>query len=432
MDIKDFYILFEEMAVAQEVNNERIEILLGNDIFAGIDEDETRSKRVRKIDSNERIYTLYPKYMPKIEENFPSNEKKFINHVMNYRNKNIEILSSIYPTKYPIFGPDDKGIIFTTTGIDPYEMQKDIKAVKLPDNVKDKANFKAEFVVLLMLFQYYLKRKDSTKYKIISRYFAYSMYWSIYKRSFNYNPKPQVMHYTIDTSDNKFILKKLDSIDSLLVYCVNSAIRNNLELLEDPFDYSYSYIIDGIKGAIGGKIKTIADKYYKNDKEKLAIFESEDNINLEVRSRTMDVESLANKYTTLFFSSDIRKDILKLAISKGGEASMSELTATVRTLIDNQRVEEVNRFFQCLFFSYLSEPEADNDLQDRKKFIFVSDKIYKRGHTSDKNDIELKKLLAKWLTEGSSTFVNTRREPTRKTYQKALYLYFIFFVALSR
>lgn len=405
-------------------------ILELDNAFSNIIDEEKKPSRNRVIDNYKREFLIRDGYMKTLEESFPSNEMSFLRHIAKYRDKWMYVLSSIYPCKYPVFGDEEKKIIFSSTGINPKELEKSISQVVLPKGVDKKANFTPIYTTLLMILNYYLRKKNIEKFNMVARYFSYSMYWSIFTRSFPIPPNEGIMEYTINRINNKFIIKQLGSVDNLLFYCTIGSLRNNADLLEEFFDYAICYITDGVKGAIGGKIIGIATEFYKDWENREIILKGDDSKNVDSRSVAYDTEVFANQYTSKFFSDDPRQDLVKFAATICN-VSVGELLSTLRVLITDSRIDEVKEFYQCLFHSYFSEHDSDPDLRDKKKFCNRMMAIYKRGHSKNKNDIEIKRLLNKWLNEGSVTFQRTNREPTQNDYRKAVYVYFVLLVATS-
>lgn len=404
-------------------------ILLNDNTFDNMNaSSKPKIDRNRVIDTYKREFLIKDKHMPILEKEYPSHEKEFLKGIMKYRDRWIDILSSIYPCDYPIFGDNEQKALFECTGINPKELNSTIKMVTLPKGVDTKANFTPIFTTILMIIHYYLKKEDLEKLHLVARYLSYSMYWSIFTRSFSVsNPNRGVMEYTINRINNKFIIKQLGSVDNLLFYCTLGSLKNNADILEEFFDYAICYIIDGVKGAIGGKVKGIASEYYDDYNNRATIFMGNDDMNFESRSSSMDVESYASQYASKFFSEDPRRDLTKVA-SAIASVSELELLSTIRLLLDNNNTSDVQKFYECLFYAYFKDT-GDNNLTDKKKFCNNAYAIYKKSHSKDKNDMEIRNLLNKWLMDGSSTFAKTKRDGTRNDYRRAVFMYFVLLVA---
>ena len=368
--------------------------------------------------------------MPIIEKTYPKNEMKFLRWIAAYRDKNNDRLSTIYPVDYPIFGPEDIKIIYTSTGINPSELEDDIKNVKLPDGVDEKANFTPLYTTFIFLLHYYTKKKNKERFNIIIYYFSYSMWWSVFSRSFSF-VRAETMEYTINTMNRKFLLKQLGSIDALLFHGTSTAVGAYEDLLKDLFDCSIYYIIDAVKTRLGGYCINIAKKYYDDyEKGNVIMRGKDDDLNKESVSGDADIISLATSMTTKFFSDKPRKNIVNM-VAEIAQVSVKELEIVLTFMIDQRNIDEVQTLYECMFYQYLHDDNSDNDLTNKKQFLNRMMIIYKKGHTKNKNDLIIKDLLTKWLTEGSRTYQKTNSGTTQNNYRKAVYLYFIFLVAMK-
>lgn len=418
------------MEFIEDIFSLAFEAKLVDDKTAIIDgDDDIDILPIRKIDALEKFYTLKDKYIPIVEANYPKNEIKFMRHIAAYRDYNNEKLSTIYPLTYTVFGPKDHAILYECTGINPKELEEDIAKVKLPAGVNKKENFTTQYSVIVMILHWYQKHKGKPeRRKLVYHYFAYSMWFTIFHNSFRFDPDKKVMEYTINNSNQKFILKQVGSIDKLLYYGVSTAVEAYPDLLADLFDCSFYYIIDAVKTRLKGYTINIAKKYYANYEAGNVIMKSEDRgLMLESINSDADTSSLAMSTTTKFFSEKPRRELCNM-MAEVCAVSAKELEIVLTMMVDKRDVEEVQRFYECLFYQYLHEDNRDNDINNKKEFINRMNIIYKKGHTKNKNDIEVKRLLNKWLEEGSKTYRKTTSGTTQNNYRRAVYMYFVFLV----
>ena len=387
-----------------------------------------------KIDNIKKMYTLKNKYYSIIETKMQSIEKTLLRHISRYRDNNISILSSPYPLSYPLWKADDNNIIFNLLGIDEDEFMSDILKVKLPADVPIKKNFTPFPTLMILIMKYYIENLDNVKLNILFYYMAYSMYWSIFSKYFpSYKPREETMTYTINNLSNKFILKKLGSIDGLLYYSVSNTIEAYRKRVKRASDAELYYIIDALKTRLNNYFNKIKNEYEKNDKEKNVIFKSDEIDDASViRDNTSvsgTVESLSIAYTNKFFASYVNQNIINKA-SKLTSVSASELKTTLNILLSDQRIDQVKKFYASLFYVFFSEPGVTEKTVQSMKFLGVMGKIYKKSNTTDKNIIAIKELMNEWLTEGSKSYRVSNREGTLNNYRKAIYYYFIFSIVM--
>lgn len=405
--------------------------LIGDEDF-----DSVLEAALRQIDLREKTFVIRDKYYPLVAEFLPKTERILMRHISQYRDKNINILASPYPTNYPLFAPDDFQIIYKCTRIDELELKDDIANVKLPDGVEKKENFIPFNVAMLLCIRYATINKKKDLLEFLYRYFAYSMWWSVYTKRFKfYLPNEEKMIYTINNFNKKFRLKQLGSVDALLYEKIEGVLQNQNSLLIRCDDYELSYITDNIKSSLNNMMGKLYDEYKKNLGNPNIIMTSStfvDNEGTERQTSTLtsNVEELANKYTNIFFSSTPNKARVALA-AKLEKVSKDEVYVSINILKQECKIEEVKEFYACLFYSYLASGEQGATLDNIKsnKFNAVMSNIFKKGNSADKNIIRAKELMDKWLEIGSKTYRASNRQATLTGLKKAIYNYFIFSVS---
>lgn len=97
-----------------------------------------------------------------------NNETYLFRYIMEYRDRNNEILTSPYMLKNMIFSNTDRDVIFKILNITSKEMLAVIKQVPLPGNLTNPmSNFTLFQSILIMIMKYYIdKEEDSTRINI--------------------------------------------------------------------------------------------------------------------------------------------------------------------------------------------------------------------------------------------------------------------------
>jgi hypothetical protein len=407
-------------------------------VFPRTPKEEPALEAMNKIDIREKEYTLLTKYYPIVASFLPKTEKILFKHISQYRDKNISILSSPYPILYPLWNTEDANVVFRCTNIDSAELRKDILNVPLPEGVKDKKNFQPFPTTMLFVMRYYLLTKQEEKMKIIYSYMAYSMYWSVFSKQFKYTPKEEIMVYTINNLSNKFKLKQFSSVDELLYYTIETTMKTYRDRLNNLSDSEVWYIIDQIKTRLSNSLKKIANEYITNANNKDIMFKSIDILDEEGSQRidssvSSIVESLANAYTTGFFSEPADMARVNMSAKLAGVSS-TELKATLAAIGQDEVIDEVKTFYESLFYVYLTsgDPSANLTTIKSPKFLSVMRAIFKKGNSTDKNIVTTRDLMNKWLERGSNTYRATKRQATMNDYRLAVYYYFILSVTSNR
>jgi hypothetical protein len=396
-----------------------------------------------KIDLQDKSYILRNKYYPYVASFLPKTEMILFKHISQYRDTNITILSSPYPTKYPYWNPaTDETVIFKCTNIDKLELRKDILSVKLPEGVEQKKNFQPFPTAMILIMRYYMLTNQQEKLKVIYSYMAYSMYWSVFNKQFSkYMPREDVMIYTINNLSNKFKLKQFSSVDELLFYIINTTMEKYKDRLigNNPLsDSDIWYIIDQIKTRLSNSFKKITNEYMINNKNKEIMYKSEDILDDEGTQRidssiSASVESLANAYTTEFFSGSPDTSRINMSAKLAGVSS-AELRSTLYSIKQDESINEVKLFYESLFYIYLTSGDSNANIDTIKsaKFLSVMRSIFKKGNSTDKNIVITRDLMNDWLQRGSNTYRATRRQATMNDYRLAVYYYFILSVTSNK
>ena len=370
-----------------------------------------------------------------------TNVNTFVKYVENYRNKNIEILSRIYPHKLLIFdrNGEDANIIFRTCGIDRKTVMPVIKEARkavLLDQIKSDENADVVTILVFMMKYFY---NDKKVLHAVYMYYAYSIWHLVYHKFFsNFNPPEEVVSYTINELNNKYTAKKLGSIDLALEEIMNLVAVWAEDRLERASDKDIIEIIQGIRTRINNLNKNIANKIHANMKAGNRIFSSVET-NAETGELITDRESnsgrisvLAAEYTTKFFSTGMSQEIANLAASMS-QVSQKEVQTAITLIHTDGDIRGVRKFYDCIFYAFFSYypqyTEADIKSQ---KFLAAADAIYKKGNSNDKNVLTIKQLSHKWLEKGSRNYRVSNSAATKNSFRKAIYWYFVLAVAFHK
>ncbi len=394
-------------------------------------------------EGNEHLieHTLREKYFDTIVTNLIKNERKFFNYISKYRNREIDkwadTVECLYQT--PLFKDVDWKIVFDVSGVNEKEMERDINEIVKKLGHK-KTNFIPFRTILFFMMRYYVMSKQPKKLEMIIRYYGYSIYFTLWFKSFKsrgFNPDINVLRYTVENLTNKFIVRQLGSIDEMLLYGINLATETYLHRIVRGSDYDVWSVIDQIQNRIGGYIKSLCsvymDNYAKGNKIYLSDAIKKDGTVteiIEMVSVSGEVMALARSYATKFFSTPPSKSIISKAAKFAGVSAI-ELGAAIHMLHQRNSSEEVSTFYASIFSLFFDSDEhpKESDLHSIK-FLSIMEGIYKKGNSNNKNIIAVKTLMEKWLQEGSSVYRASNRPGTINNFKKSIYYYFIFTVIL--
>lgn len=394
----------------------------------------TPKKKAIERDTNS--YILKTTFYPTVEKNLKNTTKanEFFKYAAAYRDRNIDILTSIIPRRFLIFerNGEDGNIVFRTCGLDKKEMTAKIKecrqVLKL-DQMKSTEAMEI-CVALIMMMRYYYN--DKPKLKMCCMYYTYAIWSLVFKKYFNtFSPNAEVMQYTIDSLNNKFAVKRLGSFEKALEMKMDQVILWAEDRLENLSDKDIIDIINGIRTRLNDMMKKLANQIHKNAAANNRTFVSSET-NEETGEMITDRENnigvtsnLASAYTTKFFTNGVST---KACHTAAGLCSVSEneLKTAITLLIRENNVREVKEFYDCIFYSFFQYyPNAKSSDVKTTKFIAAANSIYKKGNSLDKNIKKIKELSHVWLEKGSRTYKATNHAATQNNFRKAIYMYFV-------
>ena len=402
--------------------------------------DNKPTQKKTAIDRNKDTTILCDTFYPTVAKNLADTNKakKFFRYALEYRNRNIDILTNPLITNYLIFQRDgeDANIIFRTCGIDRKELNAKIHEVRkllVLDKVAsaDSDSFDIS-VALIFMMKYY--RKDTPKLKIVQMYYMYSIYHLVYKKYFNtFKANEEVMQYTMDHMSQKFDIVKLGSLEKALESKMIS-IQYWMDDKMDPLtDMNIIEIINSIRTRLNDMIKKIRQQYDINYKQGNRVFttkerNSEGEYMYDNESNLGAVYQLSSAYTTKFYSGVDAKICHNAAKMCG--VSENELRATIEYIMRDSDTRLVSEFYDAIFYAFFQQyPSASTKDVKSVKFVAAADSLYKKGNSNDKNIIRIKELSHVWLDKGSNTYRVTTRAATQNNFRKALYLYFCWLCA---
>ena len=402
------------------------------------EEDEQISKsELKRIDSVPKKFTVLDYIKPLMEKNLPKNESRLIRHIANYYNRNVDKLETLYMVSYPIWTQADQDILFECTGIDQDTMEEIVQNIEQPEYYQiHKYYITAVPILILFIIRYFWEKKNEKNAQMMYYYLAYSMYWMAYTRSLpmkNYDMKKEVIVYTVNNLSSKFKLKQLGSINKWLYYMMNQIMTTYERLIVSGSDYEMMTVVDAARTKIGNSFKTIANQIITNAKNKNAIMMSktmdEEGEMLPTNSQSEEIDSLATKYTTQFFTLGVSEKICTLS-AKQADVNKNEIRATISALKDSDdNFQDVKEFYGAVFSIFLSSGRYTAKDIKSTAFVAVTNNIYKKGNTANEHLLKIREILSKWLMAGSPLYRAVSRTATQSEYRKAIYFYMTYSVA---
>lgn len=399
----------------------------------------------------QRSYIMKNYCVDKIEKHYKANEHKLFKYISKYRDRNFDVLSSPYVTKIMIFNTQDSNIVFDCCGVDEKELQSVMNTVEdLPINtdksMQEKVGKKVSQknitpfrVLTFFLFRYYYMKNDIAKAEEILFYYACSQYPTIFSSQFRIGVKrPEAMVYAVDHMDNRFALKKEGSLGAAIVAPLKKAgLDSYTHFVEDASDWWVQYIIGQFKTREMGMMKSVQDAYKKAyDSGNITVAQgrlvNDDGEVIERDTSMTKIDTMANKYTTYFYSNPID---VKLAtnVANINKVAVSEIRNVLETMQQDRNIDELFKFYTSLFAAYydMSTGVVEEGIHSAN-FIKTAQAIYKKGNSNDKNVKTIKAIAHKWCERGSVTYRASNNAGTLNNFRSSIYYYFVFNAAQNK
>lgn len=373
------------------------------------------------------VDNIYPIIKGVLEQN-PNNIKALKSAVAEYLDANMSKLSSAGPVIRTLFTDNDKRILYNNTGTSPELVER-----ILPMSAyikKHWRNILLPFNVICALTICYAKRsgnKELAQYMLI--YLTLSMYPSLHAKYFKYGVNPQIMDYTINNLSNKYKIKQMGTIWNTLLdtamVCDKTYTRNIIRANDkDITDY-----IESLKTRLNALLKKIKSEYTRNYNDKNLMNVEQDNDDPDnfskAESNSYIIERLANSIALKISIGGPDMKLVDIS-AKINMVAVNDLRTTINNLTaDKVNAPEIKKAITAIITLYMSEANSTAADIHTQKFILVCLQIYKRSNTSDRNIIEIKRLLDMWLQRYSDRYKKSNRVATLNSFRKALFTYFV-------
>ena len=201
----------------------------------------------------------------------PNTLKGILSHIQDYLGRHTDALSAPGPmydmpftTKdiqvyYNLFELDSSILISNFNNVikEAYGGQGNFDMIK-------KSPHKLLFVSMLMNA---LKTNNEDLRKACTFLFAFADYQILFKNSWRYGVKADVMEYTIEHLSNQFKIRQFQNVLGWLYYNANRVIETRYKRLLTRVDIEYFGTIGAVRNILNSAFKNIAEEYYANYKK---------------------------------------------------------------------------------------------------------------------------------------------------------------------
>ena len=364
----------------------------------------------------------------------PSRMRSVIAGIQRYFDRNHAIIFDSNPGKRLIFGNQDQEVIFAFTDIQPEEVEHELSKVTVIEKSWKLLN--TPFVILSVLcIREAMLQKKERECELLIMYLAMKFFSSRQRRSFPFEPNPNIMSYTINNLSDKFKYKKLQNNYNVIKDTVITSHETYRQQLAKGDDEVFLVYVPQMENRIGKIMNSIAEEFYRNRDQKNYLntersFDDEGDM-VDKGNLSETVHALADGVTHDFVAHKVNMGLVRIVSEKNGLPF-----TTVYQTINEIRVKEDPATLSSMMrklFNVIGE--GNPTIFERvcsKDFAVIALRQISVSNTTNEDLLALKDILDKLLTTHCSKYVQTSRIATKMQYRNALYSYFVYLIVLHK
>lgn len=367
-----------------------------------------------------------------VEIAFTDNHKnsKLMNEIKRYIDVNNHVLYANAPLHRLYFSDaKDRQLVFDIAGIDKKYIDEIIKKSGSIKSVWVVMNEPFNILMAMIIRQYAISKKPELLNNALL-YLTLSFYSSLHYKYYKFLPNENVMSYTLNNLNNKFLFKQYGVVVKALFH---TAIKNHEKYSKELIngtDEDFAIYLMALKTRLNNLMKNFTNEYMKNYKEKNYLNTEKDNNEEDNYYETDNVSLMIARLTTeannKFYSSELNEKFIRVA-SKFSDVSPITLKSAIESIKEGEK-QKVHELIQSILQVYLIDGKNSFESIASNRFIAYSISIYSKSNTKDANILKIKKLLDYFLVNNSNKYSETEREATRINYRKAFYMYMVLFI----
>lgn len=363
--------------------------------------------------------------------NKPENSKEFKRNIDHYMASHIDSYSTPGPSTRPTINPTIVNGLYKVLGLTETEIKVTLKQV--PGNTGSWKYFNNPYNIAIVLsIRFFTIKKDEVQLNNALLYMLTNIYQYMFIKYYpKFNPNEATMAYTIANLSQRFKIKKTGTILGALSDITRTCYDTHKDRIIRFNDEDILKFINDEVSRINSFMKKLRDEYETNVKNENYLQSEKDNYTdehyYEADSDSFAIDRITNKILTSLVVNGPDRKLIELA-AKNSSVSVNVLQTSILTLISESHRDDIKRIIECLLSLYLNDnPDKTASLKDigTNKFYVYCIKVYRQSNTVNKNIIEVKAILDKWIKElNLASKVSTAG--SIGNYRKAIFTFFIF------
>ncbi|ASU00064.1 hypothetical protein PBI_PBS1_242 [Bacillus phage PBS1] len=354
-----------------------------------------------------------------------------LNHIVKkYIDHNNQILYANAPIERLYFSDVDREHVFNIINIKKEYVNEIIKKVDMIKSSWKIVKNPFNIAMTMIIRQYSIDKKEESLNNALL-YLTLALYSSLHYKYFRlFTPNENVMSYTINNLNNKFLFKQYGVVIKALFHTANKTLEKYKKELERGNDMDIVNFLMFLQTRLNNLMKNFTNEYMKNYKNKNFLNTEKDSNDadnyFETDNVSLMISRLTSQTTNKFYSGDLNDKLIRVS-SKFSDVSPITLKYALESIKKNER-EKVESLIQSILQVYLIDGKNSYESIASQRFIAYCISIYSKSNTKDVNILRIKKLLDYFLKNNSNKYSETEREATRISYRKAFYMYIVLFI----
>jgi len=399
------------------------------------------------MEKKDKLHYIYDEITELYGDNFIKFLPNVLNHIANYMNKAMDVLSTKNVGLHLIYTSSIENDLYDCCMVEKAEI---IRIIQSCFNIKHVPNATMPIYNFLMILSCFYRNNEAEimkKYKLktspadyVLLYLGLRIYSICQRQIFHYEPNPEIMDYTLEHLSGKYYVTKFDSAFAIIQYLVetnNETLNADLSYIKDADIHEWvSKIISRYKSLLKyvyGEFdkNREAKKKYTNDAIVAKNTEDGNTFYTEITSASNDITLITNKYLNAFIGEPVvREDIIKLVIKRGQKINSVKLTSIINELMhDKESTDKIALIIKNIVSYWIVSCNKPVESFHSMEFIKSAISIYGMSNTKNDYILDVKKILTDVIIKYGSSLMDVSKTSTVNAFKQDIYLYIVFYMA---
>lgn len=260
---------------------------------------------------------------------------------------------------------------------------------------------------------------------------AFCEYPILYRMFWSTGVKEDVMNYTIEHLNTKFMITKVKNLQELLKYDAHSSVNATMDKLKDGVDNAYTDFMQRMRNQIKNKFKNISKAYYDNDKDNASQHNKasqydDGSVIEDQEGHTTNIAQVVDNTNNKFSTGEVNAKIASVA-ANGSQVDSNNLIGYINQIYSTKN-NKLYKFIENIITSYFNRNPTDTSVGSAEFVNFGLSLFRSIGTSKDELYQEIKSILDYWVFDIIDIKQFYQRPGTWSAYSRAIFNYMIFMI----